>query len=77
MWAIIGILVSGAIISLFEIPPLLKKKCWREIIFFFLLFSPGVTLSILLSKQVTIPTPVDLISKIYSPITSFFERIFS
>ncbi|MCQ6276099.1 hypothetical protein JMM81_14310 [Bacillus sp. V3B] len=77
MFIIIGILLIGAIISFFEISPLVKKKWWREIIVYFLLLSVGLTLSILLIKNVTIPSPLDLIIKIYSPVTSFFERILS
>jgi len=73
MWSIIGILSIGIFISLFEIPPLIKKKWWREIIVYFLLLSAGLTLCILLSKNVTIPTPMDLITSIYSPVTSLFE----
>lgn len=77
MWAILGILFIGAIISLFEIAPLLKKKWWKEIIVFCLLLSAGLTLSILLSMNVTIPSPVDLLTKIYSPVTNSIERILS
>jgi hypothetical protein len=77
MLAIIGILFIGTIICLFEIPPLVKKKYWREIIVFFLLLSVGLTLSILVIKNVTMPSPLELIAKIYSPVTSFFERILS
>lgn len=77
MWAIIGIIFTGIVISLFEIPPLVKKKWWREIIVFFLLLSAGLLLSILLSKNITIPTPIDLLMNIYSPVTTFVERILS
>ncbi|MDQ1003413.1 hypothetical protein QFZ28_003813 [Neobacillus niacini] len=74
MWAIIGILLTGAIITFFEIPPLVKKKWRREMIVYFLLLSAGMTLAILLCKDVSIPTPLDWIAKIFSPVTSFFER---
>ena len=77
MWIISGILLIGAIISLFEIPPLVKKKWWREIIVYLILLSVGMTLAILISKNVTIPTPIDLLTKIYSPVTNFFEKILS
>lgn len=75
MAAIISILLIGAIISVFEIRPLLKKKWWREIIVYFLFLSAGLTLSILLIKDIEIPTPVDWLIKFYSPVTSFMERI--
>lgn len=39
MWAIIGTVCTGAIISFFEIPPLIKKKCWKEIVIHFIAFS--------------------------------------
>lgn len=77
MWAIIGIFLTGATISLFEIPPLVKKKYWREIIVYTLLLSVGLTLAILLMLNITIPTPVDFLMNLYRPITSFFERIFA
>lgn len=77
MLVISGILLIGAIISLFEIPPLVKKKWWREIIVYFILLSVGMTLAILISANVTIPTPIDLLTKIYSPVTNFFESILS
>jgi hypothetical protein len=77
MWIISGILLIGAIISLIEVPPLVKKKWWREIIVYLILLSVGMTLAILISKDVTIPTPIDLLTKIYSPVTNFFEKILS
>ncbi|MGM0876084.1 MAG: hypothetical protein ACQEWV_15225 [Bacillota bacterium] len=77
MWAIIGIMFTGAFITFFEIPPLVKKKCWREIMVFFLLLTPGLALSVLLSKNVNIPTPLDLITKIYSPVITFIDQILS
>jgi hypothetical protein len=77
MWIISGILLIGTIISLIEVPPLVKKKWWREIIVYLILLSVGMTLAILISKDVTIPTPIDLLTKIYSPVTNFFEKILS
>jgi hypothetical protein len=77
MWSSLGILFIGVIISLFEIPPLVKKKWWREIIVYFLLLSAGLMLSILLCLNVPIPSPLDLIIKIYSPVTNFIDRILS
>ncbi|MFJ7511742.1 hypothetical protein ACIQW7_20120 [Peribacillus simplex] len=77
MWAIIGTVFTGAIISFFEIPQLIKNKCWREISVFLLLLLVGMTLSILLIKDVIIPNPLDWLTKIYSPFATFMERILS
>jgi hypothetical protein len=34
-------------------------------------------LSILLSKNIAIPTPLDFLTKIFNPVTNFIERILS
>lgn len=75
MWKIIGILFSGVLISILEVPALVKEKSWREITVFFIILGVGLTLTILLTKNVPIPTPVDWIVKIYRPIAAFFEQI--
>jgi hypothetical protein len=77
MWAIIGTVFTGAIISYFELPQLIKNKCWREISVYILLLLVGMTLSILLIKNITIPNPLDWITNMYDPFTSFMERILS
>jgi hypothetical protein len=77
MWEIVGISLIGAVISLLEIPPLLKKKWRREMIVFLTLLLMGLTLSILLSKKISIPNPTDFIVEIYKPVANFVERILS
>ena len=77
MWAMIGTVFTGAVISYFELPQLIKHKCWREVSVYILLLLVGMTLSILLIKNITIPNPLDWITKIYNPFTSFMERILS
>jgi hypothetical protein len=77
MWVVSGILIIGAVISFFEIWRLAKKKWWKEISVFSLFLSAGLTLAILLTLNVPIPTPIDWIMKIYNPISSFFERLLS
>jgi hypothetical protein len=37
----------------------------------------GMTLSILIIKDISIPTPIDWITKIYSPLAHFMDRILS
>jgi hypothetical protein len=74
MWLIIGIVLTGIIISFFEIPPLVKKKWWREMMVYFLFVSTGITLAFLGSRGVSIPSPIKWITKFLSPVTAFFER---
>lgn len=77
MWAIIGIILIGAVISLFEIPPLIKKKWWKELIVFCTMLLTGLTLSTLLAENISIPNPVYFIVKLYHPLAIFIERILS
>lgn len=77
MWAMIGTVFTGAVISYFELPQLIKNKCWREISIYILLLLVGMTLSILLIKNITIPNPLDWITIFYDPFTSFMERFLS
>jgi hypothetical protein len=77
MWIAIGIIAMGALISVFEVPPLVKKKLWKDIIIYFFFLTNGMILSILVSLGVKIPTPLDLITKIYSPFSKMLEKILS
>lgn len=77
MWAILGFLLVGVILSLLEIPPLLKKKWYREIVVYLLLLLTGLALSALLALNIAIPTPLNLLIKIYRPVTNFIEQILS
>ncbi|KKI90066.1 hypothetical protein WQ54_23410 [Bacillus sp. SA1-12] len=77
MWNMIGIAFIGVLITLFEIPPLIKKKWWREMIVYFLLLTAGLTLCMLISVNVGIPTPMDFITNFYNPVSSYIERILS
>lgn len=74
---IIAILVSGVVISLFEIPPLVKKKYWKEIVVYSLFLSAGMTVSILLTTGMTIPNPSEILMLLFSPVDSFIEDILS
>ncbi|MBP3039534.1 hypothetical protein J9303_08540 [Bacillaceae bacterium Marseille-Q3522] len=75
MLIIIGIIIIGIVVSLFIIPPLLKKKWHRELIVYLLLLSAGMTLSILLSKNIEIPNPSDFLIKISRPVTSNIDLL--
>jgi nitric oxide reductase large subunit len=75
MWIALGIISMGTLISIFEVPPLVKKKLWKDIIIYFFFLTNGMLLSILLSLGVKIPTPLDFITKLYSPFTKMLEKM--
>ncbi len=49
------------LIALFELPALLQKKLIREMIAFLILLAVGITVSILLSIGIKVPSPIGLI----------------
>ncbi|MDP4163999.1 MAG: hypothetical protein Q8906_10735 [Bacillota bacterium] len=69
MWAIIGICLLALIISIIEVPSLVKKKLKKEMIVFFCFLSIAVTFSILLSLQINIPSILKIIEIIYAPVS--------
>ena len=52
------------IIILYEVPELIKKKYWRELIVFSALLTIGFVLSLLQTLGYTIPSPVEAIENI-------------
>jgi len=77
MAKVLGILFIGTLISLVEVPSLKKKNLKKDIYIFFLFLSIGIILTILVSLGINIPTPLNVITKLYDPISSSLERILS
>ncbi len=75
MWPILGIVIVGIAIALYEVPTLLKKKYIRELWVFSILLIFGVVLSIIESLNVDIPNPSDWIAIIYKPLSDFLFNI--
>jgi hypothetical protein len=77
MWAGFGIIVIGALISILEVPALMKKKNYKDSIIYLGLIFIGILSGILISLGITIPTPLSLIAKIYQPAGNLLEKILS
>ncbi|WP_175640506.1 hypothetical protein [Metabacillus schmidteae] len=77
MWSTVGILLIGIIVWLIEVKPLFKSKNYRVIFVYSFIVIIGLTLSILLVLNITIPTPLDFLNYIYSPVSSLIERFLS
>jgi hypothetical protein len=70
--AIIGISI---IISLYEFPPLIRGKLYKEIGIFFSLLSIGSILSILLSFGVQFPNPSLWLINLFKPLSNLLENL--
>lgn len=71
MWAIIGILLTIAVILIMEVPPLLKAKMKKELWVFLISLLFGTVLSIAKSLQMDIPNPADWLAVIFKPFSDF------
>lgn len=68
MFITLGILVISSLIAYFSIPALVKKKDFKTIWTFTILLLIGTALNIANGLEIKIPSPLDLITKIFHPI---------
>lgn len=73
--AILAVLIFSTIVSIVEIPKMLKNKLYREIVTFSVLLVAGTTLAILKSLNVKIPNPSDWIAWLYSPLKDVMKNM--
>ncbi len=66
------IILVFAVICYIEVPDLVKKKYWRELIVFFVFLIPGLVLTIMLSLDMYIPNPNRGIEFIVARVLSIF-----
>lgn len=76
MLTIAGILIIAFIIAAIDVPPLLQQKLKRELWLFFTILLVGLSISSALALNIDIPSPLNLISNIYNPISQVVENYF-
>ena len=69
MWKIIGIIFAGLIITILEVPRLVKNQEKKELLVFMTLLVIGVGLSVAKALNLPIPNPLDALIFIYTPIS--------
>ena len=68
MATVILLIAVFTVIGLFEVPKILKKGLWRELLVFSSLLILGFTLSALIALDVPLPSPVKGIRSLMNPI---------
>lgn len=76
MLTIAGILIIAFIIAAIDVPPLLQQKLKRELWLFFTILLVGLSISSALALNIDIPSPLNIISNIYNPISQVVENYF-
>jgi hypothetical protein len=65
MWVVISILIVGFVVAAIEIPSLIQQKKRKELYAFSILLLAGISLNILVSIGIEVPTPLEWIKTIY------------
>jgi hypothetical protein len=76
MMVILGILLVTVMISLIEVPSLLKKGLKKELWVFGILILFGTGLNIAQGLKIDIPNPLDWINVVYKPFSDFVLGLF-
>ena len=75
IWKILGVLLLAILIALMEVPHLLKNKLKKELGVFLALLVIGVGLGIARSVDLELPSPLDLITAIYKPMSDVIFQV--
>ncbi|GAA3411418.1 hypothetical protein ACFFNY_20015 [Paenibacillus hodogayensis] len=75
MWPVVGILVLAILVCAFEVPGLLRKRFYKDLVVFSCLLFAGVALCIAYSQDVKIPNPVDGINYLFMPLSKWLEKL--
>lgn len=71
------ILILALLVALYELPPLIKGRMWREIFTFLMLLALGVFLASTQALDIKIPNPVKGIEYIFSPVSEWVDKVLS
>ncbi len=72
--SVIIIVLFCTVLCIFEIPKMLKKKLFKELVIFSIVLLCGFIIGILKSFGSPVSNPSDWISAVYSPFLSHFEN---
>ena len=73
--SILAVVLFSFVLSIVEIPKMLKQKLYKDLGIFCLLLILGTVLAVLKSLDVEVPNPSDLIAWIYSPLAEVMKSI--
>jgi hypothetical protein len=76
MMVILGILLVVVVITLIEVPHMLKKGLKKELWVFGILLLFGTVLNIAQGLKIDLPNPLDWINVVYEPFSDFLLGLF-
>lgn len=73
--AILSVLLFSTILSIVEIPKMLKEKLYRELYTFIVVLLIGTVLAVLKILNIDIPNPSDFVQWLYSPFSNIIKKL--
>jgi uncharacterized BrkB/YihY/UPF0761 family membrane protein len=73
MLAAVGYIITATIIAIMEVPQLIKNKLKKELWVFSLLLALATGLSVAISLNIKIPSPIEFMSLILKPLSELLE----
>lgn len=77
MLAIFGILAAAVVIAMLEAPALFKRRLFKELWIYLILLGIGTSVCIMLSLNMKLPNPIDLLTAIYKPFYVMLDKLLS
>lgn len=74
MMSIIIVIIVTFFIVIIEVPKLFRNRRIKELFMFFILVFIGLALNIANSLHMKLPSPIDLINYIYTPIGNIISK---
>jgi len=73
---ILILIIIVILTTIYEVPPLIREKRYKELILFSGLLFFGSTLVILEGLGVTVPNPFDALTSFFKPMNDLLKAIF-
>lgn len=72
-----GLIAIFAVIIILQVPPLVKKDLWKELIVYGVILSLGIIYSIGQLYHWPLPNPTKKAEYLFAPISKFLEKVMS
>jgi hypothetical protein len=77
MWPVIGLLAGAAIISVLEVPAMVRGRMKKDLAAFACLLAAALAISIIYTLRVEVPNPTQLIMRLFMPVSKWIEQLLS
>lgn len=77
MWPVIGLLAGAAIVSVLEVPAMVRGRMKKDLAVFSCLLAAALAISIIYTLHIEVPNPTQLITRLFMPVSKWLEQLLS